>query len=138
MTEERPRPPASVPTLTEVVALPPRAVPPAAPPTTRVAPVAGSTAMRDRPAAPSAAPAAGPLPDARLMPTEDELRQHVLEAVQQQVELVLEYRVRELMSPILARVADTLVREARAELARTLREIVSRAVAAELRRQRER
>jgi len=123
MSEERPRPPASVPTLTEVVALPARAVAPAA----------------ARPAAspPAAAPVAPP-PDARLLPTEDELRQHVLEAVQQQVELVLEYRVRELMSPILARTADTLVREARAELARTLREIVSRAVTAELRRQRER
>jgi len=121
---ERPRPPSSVPSLTEVVAVPPRAA--AAPAVARSAP----------PPAPDAAPLE-PVPDTRLLPTEDELRQHVLEAVQQQVELVLEYRVRELLSPILARAADTLVREARAELARSLREIVSRAVAAELRRQRE-
>ena len=127
MTEHRPRPPASVPTLTEVVALPPR-------------PVASGGAARPGTAAPmaeAATPPAVPPPDTRLLPTEDELRQRVLEAVQQQVELVLEYRVRELMSPILARTADTLVREARAELARSLREIVSRAVVAELRRQRE-
>jgi len=127
MTEDRPRPPASVPTLTEVVALPPRPLPSdgAARPGT-ASPMAGA------PPTPAVPP-----PDARLLPTEDELRQRVLEAVQQQVELVLEYRVRELMSPILARTADTLVREARAELARSLREIVSRAVVAELRRQRE-
>jgi len=125
MSEDRPRPPASVPTLTEVVALPPR-------------PAAPGGAPRASPApAQAVAPQTSPPPDTRLLPTEEELRQHVLEAVQQQVELVLEYGVRELMSPILARTADTLVREARAELARTLREIVSRAVAAELRRQRE-
>jgi len=128
MSEDRTRPPASVPTLTEVVALPARPAGAAG----QAVPQRASAAAAQAPAPPTA-----PLADARLLPTEDELRQHVLEAVQQQVELVLEYRVRELMSPILARAADTLVREARAELARTLREIVSRAVAAELRRQRE-
>jgi hypothetical protein len=99
------------------------------------APAARTAAVAAEAAAPTP-PAARPV-DTRLLPTEDELVQRVLAALQQQVDLVLEFRVRELMSPILARAADSVVREARTELARSLREVVSRAVAEELRRQRE-
>jgi hypothetical protein len=116
-----------------VVPLPPRPTSPGTPAAPRADPVPVASAPP-----PGLAGGGRDHPDTRLLPTEDELVQRVLEALQQQVELVLEFRVRELMSPVLARAADTVVREARAELARSLREMVSRAVAAELRRQRER
>ena len=42
-------------------------------------------------------------------------REAVLAEVQRQVELMLEYRVREVLTPLLNRAADTIVREARNE-----------------------
>jgi hypothetical protein len=70
--------------------------------------------------------------------SEEQLSQRVLADLQHQVELMLEVRLRELLTPLLQRAADNLVRETRAELASTLREIVARAVAQELARHRAR
>ena len=76
------------------------------------------------------AEAAPPLPD------EDELIERVLADVSRQVELMLEYRLRETLTPVLAGAADALVREARNELAQTLRDVIARSVAQELSRHR--
>jgi hypothetical protein len=46
--------------------------------------------------------------------------------------------VREILTPILTRATDAVVREARHELARSLRDVVSQCVAQELQRQRTR
>ena len=70
--------------------------------------------------------------------SEDELVQRVLHDVQRQLDLMVETRMREALGPILARLTDALVRETRAELASTLRQVVSRAVAQELSRHRTR
>lgn len=69
---------------------------------------------------------------------EQQMIQNVLVEVQRQVELMLEYRMREVLTPMLSRAADVLIREARAELASTLRDVVARAVAQELARHRSR
>ena len=146
MTEARPLPPASVPTLTEVVDAPGGAVASAAMPAVGVAvalePAAPAPPPGPEPAKASAepdtelptravAPAAAAVP-----PSESELVERILEDLQHQVDLVVEYRIRERLTPILERAGDALVREARAELARSLREVVARAVTSELRRQR--
>ena len=117
----RPPPPTRVPTLTEVVAIPEAT----AAPVPAVAPV-------------SAAPVAAPqMPVAATRsPDEDELVQRVLADVQRQVELMLEVKLREALAPVLTRATDALMREARNELASTLREVVARAVAQEMARHR--
>ncbi|HEX6704607.1 MAG TPA: hypothetical protein VF169_07595 [Albitalea sp.] len=94
-----------------------------------------------------------PLPPPRKLPTltevvrgdapaapagEQDLVQRVLEDVQRQVDGVLEQRVREALAPALGRLTDALLREIRGELASSLRDIVSRAVAQELSRHRDR
>ena len=68
--------------------------------------------------------------------SEEQLSLRVLADLQHQVDLMLEVRLREVLTPLLQRAADNLVRETRAELASTLREIVARAVAQELARHR--
>jgi hypothetical protein len=113
------RPPHSVPTLTEVVDWPP---PEAAQPTVDEVPSDSPPATRS------------PLEAAAFDAVEVE--QRVLADVQHQVELMLEVRLREALTPLLSRTADTLVRDTRRELAATLREIVGRAVAQELARRR--
>src|SRR5262249_28298356 len=70
--------------------------------------------------------------------TEQELTQRVLANVQRQIDLMLEPRLREAPAPALAPLTDALLREVRGELASALRDIVSRAVAQELSRHRER
>jgi hypothetical protein len=69
---------------------------------------------------------------------EQQLVQRVLCDVQRQVDQVLEQRVREALAPALGRLTDALLREIRGELASGLRDIVSRAVAQELSRHRDR
>jgi hypothetical protein len=69
-------------------------------------------------------------------PSEDELRKAILADIQHQVEQMLEVRLREVLAPAITRLTDALVREARGELASSLRDIVSRAVAQELSRHR--
>lgn len=79
---------------------------------------------------------AAPVPAAAPASLEDQVTQRVLADLQRQVDLMLEYRLREVLAPALARVSDLLVRETRQELASTLRDIVGRAVAQELARRR--
>jgi hypothetical protein len=62
------------------------------------------------------------------------LVERILGDIERQVDLMFEQRLRETMGPSLARIADMLVRETRNELALTLREMVARAVQAELAR----
>jgi hypothetical protein len=61
--------------------------------------------------------------------------ERVLQDLEKQIDLMFEHRLRETLAPSLSRITDMLVRETRNELALTLREMVSRAVAAELARQ---
>jgi hypothetical protein len=112
----RAAPPQRVPTLTEVVQLaPPK-------PVQTLSQAAPAPEVVARPGAPTFDEAA--------------VAQRVMEEVQRQVDLMLEYRLREALGPLLARLSDTLIREARDELASTLREIVARAVAQEVQRHR--
>jgi hypothetical protein len=131
MTNERLGPPQSVPTLTEVVSWP------------RSERASGAEPVREPPAGPAQKPVQEPPPATPLPvpgneppPNEDQLTERILLELQRQVDLVLDYRVREVLTPILARAADALVRDARAELTRLLRDVVARSVAEELRRQR--
>lgn len=115
---------------------PARDPPPVVPETSSVL----APAHAEPPPAPVRASAAEPAPAgltaARLPLTEEQLTQRILLDLQRQVDLVLEFRVREVLTPILTRATDALVREARAELSRSLRDVVARSVAQELRRQR--
>lgn len=114
----RPPPPTRVPTLTEVVAIPEA-------PAASVAPVSAAPVVTPQmPVAPARSP------------DEDEMVQRVLADVQRQVELMLEVKLREALAPVLTRATDALMREARNELASTLREVVARAVAQEITRHR--
>ncbi len=110
-----PTAPDRVPTLTEVVVWPP-----------------ADASMPSIPPALSLPPA--PTPALRL--AEDEIVQSVLLQLQRQVDLMLEYRLREVLTPVLARAADGIVRDARSQLASTLRAVVERAVGEELARRR--
>jgi hypothetical protein len=121
-------PPQGVPTLTEVVDWHDSAAPPSAP---------GALADDAAIAGPALVGAPAEPPLARL-PTEAELTEQVLAQVQRQLDLMIEYRMREALTPLLARATDSLVRDARNELASTLRDVVARAVAQELTRHRNR
>jgi hypothetical protein len=83
-------------------------------------------------------PPAAAEPLHEVVPDEALLTSRILAAVQQKVDLMLEYRLREALGPTLARAADLVIREAREELAVTLRDVVERAVAQELARKRTR
>jgi hypothetical protein len=125
MTTGRGVPPARVPTLTEVVTLPEAAAP-----------------------APEAEPAPPPLPEPPQVPPflerranwppiqEDQIVQRVLSDLQRQIDLMLETRMRETLTPALNRATDALVRDLRHELASTLRDVIAQAVAQELARHR--
>jgi hypothetical protein len=67
---------------------------------------------------------------------EEQVVQRVLADLQRHADLMLEYRLREALAPALARLTDALIRDARQELAATLRDIVVSAVSQELARQR--
>ena len=118
-------PPERVPTLTEVVDWPKAPAPGEAP---------LATAAESPPA--DADMVGAPLPSPPLHLAEEQLILGVLTQVQRQVELMLDYRLREALTPLLARAADNIVREARTELAATLHDVVARAVAQELARHR--
>lgn len=125
MSEFEARPSHGVPTLTEVVDWPgksPRldAGLPAAWP-------ADADTAEHAPAEPMTA-----------LPTEEQVVQRVLADLQRQIDLMLEYRLREALTPLLARAADSVIRDARGELASTLRDVVARAVAQEMARHRNR
>jgi len=67
---------------------------------------------------------------------EEQLVQRVLVELQRHVDLMLEYRLREALTPVLARLSDSLIREVRHDFAATLRDVVARAVSQELTRYR--
>ena len=117
----RPPPPLRVPTLTEVVSLPDAQPSPTAFASTEAAPLQETAA---------------PAPARDI--DEDELVQRILADVQRQIELMLEIKLREALAPALTRATDALMREARNELASTLRDVVTRAVAQEIARHRTR
>jgi len=121
----RPPPPVRVPTLTEVVSLP-------------EAPASTAAFARTEPAPLEPAPASASVPAAPASHEwdEEELVQRVLSDLQRQIDLMLEIRLREVLAPALTRATDALMREARTELASTLRDVVSRAVAQEIARHR--
>jgi hypothetical protein len=79
-----------------------------------------------------------PLPPAVGLPpnVEEQLIERVLADLQRQVDLMLEYRLRETLAPILTRATESVVRDTRQQLASTLRDVVARAVAQELARHR--
>lgn len=132
MTAAGPPPPQRVPTLTEVVAWPESAAAAVRPGAAADAPPREADLAAAAPSAPvQAEPPAPTL-------TEEQLIQRVLAEVQHQVDLMLEYRLREALTPLLTRAADSVIREARGELASTLRDVVARAVAHELARHRNR
>ena len=86
-------------------------------------------------AIPAAAGPAGVAPVGQMaaesvvsLPSEEQLVQRVLADLQRQIDLMLEYRLREALAPLLARATDSLIRDARGELASTLRDVVTRAV----------
>ena len=122
-------PPERVPTLTEVVAWPESRSASAA------APAPPDAQAR---AEPVAAPT--PTPTRSLPPgvSEDQIVERVLADLQRQVDLMLDYRMREVLTPILSRAVDSILRDTRQELASTLRDAVGRAVAQELSRHRSR
>jgi hypothetical protein len=69
---------------------------------------------------------------------EQQLAERILLELQRQIDGVVEYRMREVLTPILNRATDAIVREARSDLSRSLRDLVGHAVVQELRRQRDR
>jgi hypothetical protein len=114
VAEPRPQPPiARLPTLTEVV-------------------------MEGHAAGPAPAPAAAVTPAPAPAPEVDEARivDAVMAGLQTRIDLMVEYRLREALAPLLARAADAIVHDARDELAHTLRDVVARAVSQELARRR--
>ncbi len=140
------RPPERVPTLTEVIAWPESALSSAVAAAPSAPAFWSASPLPNAEPPPSAEPPPVPLapelaaPPPRPMPAlrqpEEQLIQGVLAEVQRQVDLMLEYRLREVLTPLLTRAADTLVRDARAELASALRDVVDRAVAQEIARHR--
>jgi hypothetical protein len=115
MADPRPQPPVHrMPLLTEVV-------------------MEGATAAPRAPAAiaPAVSPAWSPADEARIVDT-------VMAGLQQRVDQMFEFRLREALGPVLARAADLVVNDARDELAHTLRDVVARAVTQELARRRHR
>ena len=123
------QPPGRVPTLTEVVVLPDT---PAVP---MPMPLEADVIV---PAPYAATPSPQQLPQQTLPIDEEQMIERVLADVQHQVDLMLEYRLREVLTTILTRAADSVIREARSELASTLRDVVARAVAQEMSRHRSR
>jgi hypothetical protein len=136
--------PAVVPVLTEVIEIQPPApaagvvAPRAAPApaaSTVVAPPAPVSSATQVSAPVSATVPASPPAD---WPSEQQIAQKVLQDVQRQIDGMLDFRLREAMAPVLARHADSLVQELRAELSRTLGDVVHRAVSQELAKLRQR
>jgi hypothetical protein len=64
--------------------------------------------------------------------TEAQLSHRVLTDVQRQIDSMLEFRLRESMQPLLAQFTETLMQDLRDELSRTMRDVVTRAVAQEM------
>lgn len=122
MSDDRPSAPARVvPTLTEVVELDVVDLSDAA--------VAAAPHDDTEPGLPA------PQGDALL--DETRIVEDVLASLQQRVDLMFEYRLREAVAPVLARTIDQMINEMRDTLAGTLRDVVVRAVAQEVARRRQ-
>jgi hypothetical protein len=128
------QPPQRVPTLTEVVTWPESS--PGSPPDNAGA--APPAEAQHAEALHAEADVMGAAMLHALMVNEEQITQRVLAELQRQVELMLEYRLREVLTPLLTRATDNLIRETRTELASTLRDLVARAVAQEIARHRSR
>ena len=133
MSADRTMPPRRVPVLTEVVLLSeqegvdiPIDPPPAQAPEPLQQPTQQTLPQRAEPAA-NAALSEG---------MDEQLIESVWADLQRQVDLMLEYRLRETLAPILSRATEAVIRESRQQLASTLRDVVARAVAQELSRHR--
>lgn len=63
---------------------------------------------------------------------EAQLAQRVLGDVQKQIDGMLDFRLKEAIGPLLARHSEAMVRDLREELSRTMRDVVTRAVAQEV------
>jgi hypothetical protein len=147
---ERSLPPLGVPTLTEVIewSVPTSPSPPVLDlgslPLLPEAPAIDLTSTPDVSASAVRAQAADPLTSLSVPHNErrirqideDILTQRVLEDLQRQVDLMLEFRLRAVMAPVVDQAMEVLRESARTELASTLHEIVARAVAQELIRHR--
>ena len=122
MSSGRPSPPTRVPTLTEVVQIP-----------------SAAPAGEVSPSSPPEPPTVPPFLERRANSPaiqEEQIVQRVLADLQRQVDLMLETRMRETLTPALNRASDALVRDLRHELASTLRDVIAQAVAQELARHR--
>ena len=62
----------------------------------------------------------------------EQIVQRVMVDVQRRVDSMLEFRLREALTPILARHTEVLIRDMRDELSLTMRDVVTRSVAQEL------
>jgi hypothetical protein len=125
-------------------AVPPPPAPVASP---RVAAVPPPSAVRAAATAASPAPAAPlgvtpkvPAASPQQQQVIDEARvvQRVMADLDKQLDLMFEHRLREALTPVLARMTDGLVRELRNQLAANLREMVAKAVSLELDRHQKR
>lgn len=83
-----------------------------------------------------APPPAGPVEVTEV--SEAQLAHRVLGVVQKQIDGMLDYRLREAMTPILQRHTDALVRDLRDELKQTMQDVINRAVAQEMAKVRQR
>jgi phage gp29-like protein len=123
-------PPMRVPTLTEVVEWPPLVLADSPPPSAPDAPELPVLSEAVLPADwPDAETESSPIVEA-------ELTQRILTDLQRQVDLALEDRLQAVVAPMLARLVQALLQEARDELALTLRDVVAEAVSQELMRHR--
>ena len=131
--------PEARPVLPQTVADPAQGLPGGAPAFSPSQPVPLAPAVSPAMATPAPPPFVAPRPaPAGLSFDEAQMTQRVLVEVQRQIDGMLEYRLREALAPILARTSEALVRELRQELSKTMRDVVSRAVAQEVVRQRTR
>lgn len=134
-------PPERVPTLTEVVSWPQVSALPAAQAGAQTSDAPPPNAQQLHLPEVESRPAEADMvvaPHQPLRVADEQMVQGVLIEVQRQVELMLDYRLREVLTPLLTRATDSIIRDARAELASTLRDVVARAVAQELARHRTR
>ena len=74
---------------------------------------------------------------ARVEPvSEDEVVRRVVTGLEEQLDLMFDHRIQEAVAPALARAADSLIADLRDQMVSVLHDMVSRAVAIELARQR--
>lgn len=106
----------------------------------RAVPTKAQAAPSSPASAPVPAPGVGGEAAATPLLSADEMRivDAVLQGLQPRIDLILEYRLRETLMPLLTRAAETIVQDARTELAATLRDVLVRAVSQEMVRRRRR